>query len=218
MAITAAPRVARSGKIISVSAQDDQPFIVGIGGTAKAASSTEQALAIALAAAQAAGARTQIVGSDLLTRLPHYLTADYLSCAAGVELVALLRKADGLIIASPGYHGSISGLVKNALDYAEETARDARVYFDGLPIGVIATAYGWQAGANTLGALRTIVHSLRAYPTPYGAVINSALSPFRDGACSNDQVSAQLQIVGMQVTQMARMARNALRDASHSAG
>ena len=37
------------------------------------------------------------------------------------------RGAHALIIGSPGYHGGISGLVKNALDYLEELREDPRV-------------------------------------------------------------------------------------------
>ncbi len=45
------------------------PLIVGIGGTTAARSSTETALTLALAAAEAAGARTQLFGGALLARL-----------------------------------------------------------------------------------------------------------------------------------------------------
>jgi FMN reductase len=44
-----------------------------------------------------------------------------------------VRGADALVFGSPGYHGTLSGLVKNALDYLEELGRDARPYVDGLP-------------------------------------------------------------------------------------
>jgi FMN reductase len=40
------------------------------------------------------------------------------------HVISLLRRAHGLIVASPGYHGSISGLIKNALDYTENMSGD----------------------------------------------------------------------------------------------
>src|SRR3546814_8041656 len=91
--------------------------------------------------------------------------SDWSSDVCSSDLVAAVRDADGLILASPGYHGSISGLVKNAIDYLEETARDRRVYLHGLPVGLIATAFGWQATGGTLLAMRSIVHALRGWPT-----------------------------------------------------
>jgi FMN reductase len=178
-------------------------LIVGIGGTASPVSSTEQALSIALAAAESSGAETRLFGSAFLTRLPHYLTEP--PSAESSAFVDAVRAADGLIIASPGYHGSISGLVKNAIDYLEETARDPRVYLDGVPVGLVTTAYGWQATASTLATLRSIVHALRGWPTPLGAAINSSGGIFRDGSCSDSAAASQLQLVGKQVVEFARM-------------
>ena len=73
--------------------------------------------------------------------LPHYRPGAEHGEPCG-DYIEAIRSADGVIIASPGYHGSVSGLVKNAIDYIEETARDERVYLDGLPVGLIVTAYG----------------------------------------------------------------------------
>jgi FMN reductase len=182
-----------------------KPFIVGIGGTATAGSSTEQALALALAAAEQAGAKVQMFGGELLAAMPHYLTGASTTSAEGQALVAAVRAADGLIIASPGYHGSISGLVKNAIDYLEETAKDKRVYLDGIPVGLIATAYGWQATGSTLATLRSIVHALRGWPTPLGAAINTSGGIFKGGSCTDAGASGQLDLVGKQVVQFARL-------------
>jgi FMN reductase len=182
-----------------------KPFIVGIGGTAAPGSSTEQALILALAAAERAGARIKMFGCETLANLPHYLTGGSSESAEGRELVEAVRKADGVIIASPGYHGSISGLVKNAIDYLEETAKDERIYLDGVPVGLIATAYGWQATGSTLATLRSIVHALRGWPTPLGAAINSSGGIFKNGECSDAGASAQLDLVGKQVVQFARL-------------
>jgi FMN reductase len=181
------------------------PFIVGIGGAHNATSSTEQALIVALNAAERAGARTQLFGGDVLTRLPHYMTAGSADSADGKALVEAVRAADGVIIASPGYHGSISGLVKNAIDYLEETSKDTRVYLDGVPVGLIATAYGWQATGTTLATLRSIVHALRGWPTPLGAAINSSGGIFRDGVCTDEGAARQLDLVGRQVHEFARL-------------
>jgi FMN reductase len=181
-----------------------RPFIVGIGGTAQAGSSTEVALAEALRAAERAGAETLLFGGEALGRLPHYRTVPVSQCAAAEGLVNAVRRADGVILASPGYHGSISGLVKNGIDYLEETAHDSRAYLHWLPVGLIATAYGWQATGSTLAALRSIVHALRGWPTPMGAAINVSGGVLRDG-CHDGQVAQQLALVGQQVVAFARL-------------
>lgn len=190
---------------------EDGPQIVGIGGTATPGSSTERAIEVALRSARCAGARTRLFNGEALVSLPHYLTESAASSEGGRELVSAIRSADGVIIASPGYHGSISGLVKNAIDYLEDTAKDRRVYLDGVPVGLIATAYGWQATGSTLATLRSIVHALRGWPTPLGATINSAGGIFNDEGCTDPGAANQLELVGRQVVEFARLR---LRDPS----
>ena len=170
-------------------------------------SATEEALKIALGAAEADGASVKLFDGAFMARLAHY-TRGPLSDEA-TALVSAIRAADGLIIASPGYHGSISGLVKNAIDYIEETARDPRAYLDGLPVGLIVTAHGWQATGSTLATLRSIVHSLRGWPTPLGATIKAAGGMFADGACADPAAAAQLDLVGRQVVEFARLRKRA---------
>lgn len=181
-----------------------EPLIVGIGGTPSASSSSEAALRLALDSAERLGARTMLFDGPRLAQLPLYLTRPVQEVPMAGELVDAVRKADGVIIASPGYHGSISGLVKNALDYLEETARDERPYLSGLPVGLIVTAYGWQATGSTLAALRSIVHALRGWPTPFGVTINSAQSRFSDGTCSDPTTVRQIGLSAEQVLAFAR--------------
>ncbi|MGN6500697.1 MAG: NADPH-dependent FMN reductase [Tsuneonella sp.] len=174
------------------------PRIVAIGGTVNPDSSTEQALRLAAHAASAMGAEVSVFGSDYLRALPHYRGEGY-GVTDGAELVEAVRRADGLIVSAPGYHGSISGLVKNALDYLEDLARDERPYLDGRAVGLIATAYGDQASMSTLQTLRSVAHALRGWPTPMGAtlrVYQGLFSP--DGECLEDRARMQLEMVGRQ--------------------
>ncbi|MGJ3648503.1 NADPH-dependent FMN reductase [Sphingomonas sp. GlSt437] len=181
-----------------------QPLVVGIGGTVGGVSSTERALKIALDAAGREGFRTHLFGGEALAALPLYNPKAATRTAAEAEFVDAVRAASAIIIASPGYHGSISGVVKNALDLLEETAGDARPYLADLPVGLIATAYGWQATGSTIAALRSIVHALRGWPTPFAAAINTQLSKFDDqGGASDPQVAEQLALVGRQVARFA---------------
>jgi len=182
----------------------DRPLILGIGGTPRRGSSSERALVVSLKAAEERGARTILLsGAELL--LPMYMPGQPQSDQAS-RLLAALRECHGIIISSPAYHGSISGLIKNALDYAEELRTDARAYLDGIPVGCIACAGGWQAVGQTLAALRTIAHSLRGWPTPFGAMLNTSASLFDDqGNCTDMATERQLETVGHQVVDFVRM-------------
>lgn len=156
----------------SATAGGRAPLILGIGGTLRPTSSSERALMACLEAVREAGGRTiSLVGRDL--DLPPYEPGMKLDERAQ-RLVDALRRCDGLVISCPSYHGGIPGLIKNAIDYTEEMARDERPYLVGRPVGLIVCAAGWQGVGTTLAGLRSIVHALRGWPTPLGAGLNTA--------------------------------------------
>jgi FMN reductase len=179
-----------------------RPLIVGIGGTPREGSSSERALELALGAAEAAGAQTlALVARDLPTAMYEP------GCVEGDEraerLVDAVRRADGLIVSSPGYHGGPSGLIKNALDYTEELREDARPYLEGRAVGCIACAAGWQATTTTLVSLRSVVHALRGWPTPLGVAINSTVTRFDADGGVDERVRSQLETAGRDVVEFA---------------
>lgn len=178
--------------------------IVAIGGTVSPGSATELALKVAMASAEAAGAEVALFDGSYLADLPHYRGPGH-TLEHGAEMVEAVRAADGLLISAPGYHGTVSGLVKNALDYLEDLAGDCRPYLDGRAVGLIATAYGDQATVNTMQALRTVVHALRGWPTPMGATIRVGPDMFSpNGDRLDDRARVQLELVGRQVVDGAR--------------
>lgn len=180
------------------------PYIVAVGGTLRANSSTERAMRHVLDTAQRAGARIKLISGAAL-QLPLYQPDNPQRSEEARSLVAELSLADGIILGSPGYHGSISGVVKNALDYAEDLRTDIRPYLSGRAVGCVATAGGWPGAVNTLGALREIVHALRGWPTPMGAAINSTETIFdEDGRCQVPRVAQMLDIIASEVLSFAR--------------
>jgi FMN reductase len=177
--------------------------VLGIGGSLRADSQSERALRLALEGAAQAGAKTTLYsGADLV--LPFYDPAEPARSPGAVRLVEELRAADGVVLVSPGYHGTLSGLVKNALDYIEDLRDDERPYLDGRAVGCVATAQGWQAAVTTLTSLRSIVHALRGWPTPLGAAVNSAQVEFGEhGECTDPKVTTMLRTIGLQVVEFA---------------
>jgi FMN reductase len=179
-------------------------LIVGIGGTTRAGSTSERALQFALSKAREFGAQTELLSGAAIL-LPIYAPEIPERTDTARNLVAVLRRADGIIVASPGYHGSLSGLIKNALDYAEDMREDALPYFEGRAVGLIACAHGWQATGATLNALRSIVHALRGWPTPLGVAINTGDGNFnKDNIAASPATEQQLCILAKQVVQFAQ--------------
>ena len=181
------------------------PLIVGIGGTSRANSTSERAVAEALRAAERLGARIRLFNGEFVSRLPLYLPDRSVRNSDEVEFIGAMRECHGVIVGTPGYHGSLSGPIKNILDLLEDTARDENPYLDGRAFGCVVTAYGWQACGTTLMSLRMIAHALRAWPTPFGAALNTSTPLFEiDGTCIDEKIASQLSIVAFQVVQFAR--------------
>jgi FMN reductase len=181
-----------------------KPFIVGVGGTTRAESSTEQALKFALRRAEALGAETELlVGRDI--ELPMYDGRPESMTVPSRHLVESIRRADGVIFASPCYHGGVSGLIKNAIDYIEELRGDERTYLDRRAVGIIASGAGYQGPCTVLAQLRQTAHALRGWPVPLGVVINSAVVKFDTAGCSETSISRQIEIMTGQVVEFAGM-------------
>lgn len=179
------------------------PFVLGIGGTTRAGSSSERALRACLAAAELHHAETACLPAERLA-FPMYAPERAQERSADVlGFLDMVRRADGLVIATPGYHGGVSGLIKNALDYLEDARDDPRPYLDGRAVGCIVCAFGWQATATTLVALRSVIHALRGWPTPLGVAINLGERVFSADGSIDARVAANLSLVGRQVASFA---------------
>jgi FMN reductase len=176
--------------------------IVGIGGSMDPGSQSERALLAVLRACASRGATTTAF-TGLALDMPPYLPGAVVPAAA-VAPIEAVRRAGAVVVASPGYHGTVSGLVKNALDYLEVLRDDARPYLDGRAVGVIAVARGWQAAVSTMSALRQIAHALRGWPTPLGIAVNSVVSRFdQGGACDDAAVTGAVEIMAEQLVDFA---------------
>ncbi len=149
--------------------------VVGIGGTLREGSASLGALRRALVAAGEAGAETELLDLRELD-LPMYEPGRSLDeYGTGVErLVEELRGADAVLISTAAYHGTLAGVTKNALDFAQFLSGGKHPYFDGKVVGLISTAGGEQAGANATGALVHVVHALRGVVAPLMVSISKA--------------------------------------------
>jgi FMN reductase len=181
--------------------------VLCLGGSTRPGSSSEKAVRVVAAAVEEAGGEADLIlGRDLM--LPIYDTETAARDPLAVHFVRAVRAADAVVIASPGYHGAISGMMKNALDYIEDLRDDPRPYLEDVPVGCVAVAYGWQATVSTLHSLRVTAHALRGWPTPLGATVNASGRVFDEtGACVDDSARHQLETVARQVVDFATMYR-----------
>ena len=129
--------------------------IVGIAGSLRPDATSYLALTLAIQRVQALGASTEIL--DLRQMQLPFCTGgnDYPGYPDVMRLRETVQEADALILASPEYHGSISGVLKNALDLMGFDQ------FGGKMIGVIGVSGGTVGAINALNSLRTIGRSLQ---------------------------------------------------------
>ncbi|PQA87634.1 FMN reductase [Marinicaulis flavus] len=189
--------------------EDDAPHgeihVVGLGGALNEGSSSERLLRYALERCAERGANTSIfTGGDL--DLPIYAPFNDERTDKAKRMIEALRAANGIILCSPCYHGTVSGLIKNAIDYVQDMYKDEAPYFEGRAVGLIAAAGGWQATGSTLATLRAITHSLRGWPTPMAVAVNTSLPVFDEAkTIVDEQVKTQLDIMAEQVVTFAGM-------------
>jgi FMN reductase len=159
------------------------------------------ALKETLAIADAEGAETRLL-SVLELQLPMY-RPDYDSPAKYGEeaaptieyLIESLRWADGFIWASPSYHGSLSGAVKNALDYVQFLANDDPSFLYGKTAAMIATGAGAIAAVNTLTQLNQVAHALRAQVVPLAVPITGVGRAIEDGKLTDPGFRQRLEMM-----------------------
>jgi FMN reductase len=173
--------------------------VVGIGGSTRSASSTERVLGAVLRSVEARGATTTLL-AGIEIELPTYAPERPGRSLAARRLVSEVERADALVIASPGYHGGISGMVKNALDYLEDLRDAPRPYLEGRAVGLVACADGPQATTTTLSALRSVVHALRGWPTPLGIALQTGeRGVAADGTVESPELAARIDVMAAQV-------------------
>ncbi|MCC6313733.1 MAG: NAD(P)H-dependent oxidoreductase [Thermomicrobiales bacterium] len=202
------PQRGRNGRITQIGA----PWpvrVVGIGGTLRPNSTSLGALKRAVAAAAAAGADTQVFDLRELA-LPFY-EPDRPLDAYGENVrryLAAVHDADGLLIATAAYQGTLAGVTKNAIDFLEFLADASPPYLDGKAVGLIATAAGSQAAPNAIAPLVQATHALRAVAAPFSVPIPETWKlTDANGDIVDPRYQARLDDLGRMVVDLARRLR-----------
>ena len=179
--------------------QKDAVKIVGICGSLRKGSFTRMALAMALRGAEEAGAHTQIIdlreyqlvlcdGGDNESAYPKDIS----------KLREQVRAAQGIILATPEYHGSYSGVLKNALDLMGFDE------FEGKMLGLVGVSGGRMGAFGAMHSLRDVGRALHAWVIPEQAGVPQAHEVFdENGNCKDEATEKRLKEVGHQVARFA---------------
>jgi NAD(P)H-dependent FMN reductase len=174
--------------------------VVGLSGSLRSPSATRMAVQYALKGAEEEGAKVEVL--DLAAyNLPYWgLEREEGNIKAVERFRNDLRASDGIILGTPEMHGSVSGVLKNALDLAGTEE------FEGKMVGLIGMAGGRMGAIEALSHLRSIGRSLHAWVVPTQVSIGDSAQVFNiNGEPIDPEIGDRLKSVGREVAHFARL-------------
>jgi NAD(P)H-dependent FMN reductase len=170
--------------------------VLGVAGSTRQGSYSTQALKIALEHAKKHGAEVRLLELNKMV-LPLYDPSAPVS--KEVEYAAeAVAWADAFILASPDYHGSISGALKNFLDHFYEE-------FAGKVFGYIVASH--EKGLTVMDQMRTAVRQCYGWSMPYGVSINGP-QDFTSRELVNSRLSSRLRMMARDLVVYGRLVRD----------
>jgi NAD(P)H-dependent FMN reductase len=157
--------------------------VLGVAGSTRQTSYSTRALKIALDNAKKHGADVRLLELSI-TVLPLYDPSAPPSKEVEYADEAIAW-ADAFILASPDYHGSMSGALKNFLDHFYEE-------FAGKLFGYIVASH--EKGLTVMDQMRTAVRQCYGWSMPYGVSINGP-QDFSGHETVNARLSSRLRMM-----------------------
>jgi NAD(P)H-dependent FMN reductase len=155
--------------------------VLGVAGSMRNDSYSKKALNLALESAKRHGAQVQLL-ELAKADIPIYSP----SSTVPAKVEENVAWADAFILASPDYHGSVSGALKNFLDCFYEE-------FSGKLFGYIVASH--EKGLTVMDQMRTAVRQCYGWSLPYGVSVNGE-QDFVEGRLSNQRIQQRLNMMG----------------------
>ena len=174
------------------------PHVLALVGSLREHSYTRLATAHALRGAEAAGATTELL--DLREYDLPPLNPDVDDQGDSATVIDRVNAADAVILGSPMYHGSYSGVLKNALDYCGFDE------FEGKTVGLLAVS-GGAFPVTTLEHMRSVCRALNAWVLPHQAAVPKAHSAFENGEFVDNDTADRVSTLGERVVRYADIER-----------
>src|SRR5919206_2946035 len=171
--------------------------VLGVAGSTRQGSYSTRALKIALEHVKKHGAEVRLLELNRIV-LPLYDPSA--PASREVEHAAeAIAWADAFILASPDYHGSMSGALKNFLDHFYEE-------FAGKMFGYVVASH--EKGLTVMDQMRTVVRQCYGWSMPYGVSINGPKDFATGGEISNIRLSKRLQMMSRDLVVYGRVGRD----------
>ncbi len=159
--------------------------VLGINGSMREGSHSARALGVVLESARERGAETRMLDLRVVD-LPMY-RPDVLPETESVRFATeAVNWAGAYVLASPDYHGSMSGAMKNFLDFYWTE-------FAGKLFAYLCASH--EKGFTAMGQMRTAVRQCYGWSLPYGVSFNGKEDFDADGSVTNVVVARRLRMV-----------------------
>ncbi|MEO9363955.1 MAG: NAD(P)H-dependent oxidoreductase [Nitrososphaera sp.] len=178
-----------------MSTSNSELKVLGVAGSMRDGSYGKRALNVALESAKRHGAQVRLL-ELAKADLPVY-SSGALSSPAVAKVAQDVEWADAFILASPDFHGSISGALKNFLDYFYEE-------FAGKVFGYVVASH--EKGLTVMDQMRTAVRQCYGWSLPYGVSVNGE-QDFSAGKLSNARIEQRLNMMGRDLVTYGRLIR-----------
>jgi chromate reductase len=175
----------------------NSPKILAFAGSARMGSFNKKLVQIAAQGARKAGAEVTIID---LADLPMPIYNQDLQDAEGfpdtvLTFKSLLKSHQGFLIACPEYNSSITGLLKNAIDWASRSEPGepplALSCFRGKVAAIMSTSPGGLGGLRGLSHVRSILESIGVLVLPDQQAIPGAVNAFDEQGQLTDEKKQQ---------------------------
>lgn len=162
---------------------------------------TLKALRIAAEEAAANGATVDVIDLAALD-LPFRESVEDTPNHPGThDLKKRTRVADAILLGSPEYHNSFSGVLKNALDLLSADELRGKLF------GLVSVGGGEAGGINTLGHLRYVVRGVGGWSLPMQVSIPNAYKVFEGGRLTDAALEAKIRSFAKELVRFARLYR-----------
>ena len=122
----------------------------------------------------------------LETELPMYRPSTKSENENVKKITSDVNWANVFVLASPDYHGSMSGTMKNFLDFFWKE-------FSGKTFGYIVSSH--EKGLTVMDQMRTAVRQCYAWSLPYGISINESEDLDSRGQIVNEKLMSRLEML-----------------------
>ena len=123
------------------------------------------------------------------------------------KLRKLMKEHTGFLIASPEYNSSVSGVLKNIIDWTSRPEGDDKplVCYTGKVAGIMAASPGAFGGMRGLVTLRSILGNIGVLVVPEQQALAKAGEGFdENGKLKDDKVKASVEKIAARVVKLAQ--------------